>query len=301
MAFTQRRLDALVSWVASAPQLAEEREAAQAQFFGDDDPRPVNYWGGTQEPISRHRRFLGYFLFTHRLPDGQSPAELGATAAFQGREREEALEAVRGARYVMAVVRSVLPGQAVFLALERERFEIRDRTWSYRIAPEATVYAHLVPSRRGVWLLGPGWLEMPFRLGPGIRSHLRDLQSDPIGVERLLQSRSTEEEENEELPRSPQDATLEEAVARMTDEAEAAGRETLIMPSEEWEALVVRFMTKLEATAFSQEIIERVGAVEQVAELNRWLALANNIWNNTPQPDRGGKTPNELIRELRRP
>ena len=48
---------------------------------------------------------------------------------------------------------------------------------------------------------------------------------------------------------------------------------------------------------FSKEIIHRVGEVNSVEEINKWLGLAINIWNNTPQPDRGGKSPFEISRE----
>jgi hypothetical protein len=297
MALTQRGLDELADWVADAPELAEERRVAWTRFFGEDDPRPVEYWGGAQDPTSRQRRFLGYFLLTHRLPDGRTPGTVGATTLLRGTEREDALRALSGARYVMAVVRSVLPGEAVFLALERERFEVRHRPWSWQLTPHSTVYAHLVPSRRGIWLLGPGWVQLPIELGPGIRSHLRDLQPDPISVERLLQRRS--EGREEELPPVIRDDSLEAAVARMRSEAEAAGKEGLLLSAQEWQALVLRHLSSTDVTAFAREIVERVGEAEDGAELNRWMALAHNIWNTTPQPDRGGKTANQLSQELR--
>jgi hypothetical protein len=295
MAFIQRQLEDLAHRVATTPTLADERRAARRHFFGEDDPRPVKYWEGAGDATSRQRRFLGYFLFRHRLPDGRTPAELAADAVPTGREREEALRAVQGARYMMAIVRSVLPGEAVFLALERERFEVRHREWSWRLTPGSTLSCYLVPSRRGIWLVGPGWLQMPIRLGPGMRSHLRDLQPDPVSLERLLQGRASEEEEK---PRPPQDETLVAAVDRMTTEAEAAGKGRLVLSPSDWEGLVQRHMADPDMFAFSREIIDRVGDVANTTELDRWLGLAHNIWNNTPQPDRGGKTPNEISREL---
>jgi hypothetical protein len=35
-----------------------------------------------------------------------------------------------------------------------------------------------------------------------------------------------------------------------------------------------------------------------VEEINKWLGLAMNIWNNTPQPDRGGKSAFEMGQEF---
>ncbi len=292
MAFTQRQLDQLVRWVGDAPELADERRAAQQHFFGEDDPRPMKYWAGVEDAASRRRRFLGYFLFRHHLPDGETPAERGATTLFAGRDREEALRAVRGVRYVLAVVRSVLPGEAVFLTLEQERFEVRHREWSWLLTPESTLYAYLIPIRRGIRLPGPGWLEMPIRLGPGVRSHLLGLQPDPVEVERMIQGRV----EEDARPRPPQDETMDAAVTRMTEGARDAGKEDLILSPAEWATLVQRCMVDSDLMVFPREIIDRVGDVAEVDELNDWMALAHNIWNNTPQPDRGGKTANELIR-----
>jgi hypothetical protein len=48
---------------------------------------------------------------------------------------------------------------------------------------------------------------------------------------------------------------------------------------------------------FNKDIVKRVGKVISIDELNKWLGLAMNIWNNTPQPDRDGKSPFEISRE----
>lgn len=55
-------------------------------------------------------------------------------------------------------------------------------------------------------------------------------------------------------------------------------------------------MGNADVTAFTQEIVERVGDTASVEDLDRWLQLAMNIWNTTPQPDRGGKSAYELLR-----
>ncbi|MGI8824871.1 MAG: hypothetical protein ACR2JC_04355 [Chloroflexota bacterium] len=295
MAFTQRQLDEVVSWVADAPSLALHRKFARRHYFGEDDPRPVEYWGGAGDPTSRRRRFLGYFLFAYRLPDGRNPAEAGIEELYRDSEREVPMRAVRGARYVMAAVRSVLPGRAVYLEVEKERFELRHHAWSSQIPAKSTIFAHLVPSRRGLWVLGPGWLEMPMRLGPGVRSNLSNLQPDPIFLERLLQGRIALDEE--ERPAPPQDATLREAASRMSAEARLKGKDELILSAEAWEALVWPYLMHADITSLSEEIMRRAGNETDIDELNMWMALANNIWNTTPQPDRGGKTANELVRE----
>ena len=135
------------------------------------------------------------------------------------------------------------------------------------------------------------------RLGPGIQSHLKRFQLDPISVERLLQQRASSEEERPKIE-YPRDSTLEEAVARMTAVAQAEGRDKLIRPVEEWKTLVLTCMKTNDFNRFSKDIVKRVGEVPSLDDLNRWLALAMNIWNATPQPDRGGKTAYELTGEV---
>ena len=84
----------------------------------------------------------------------------------------------------------------------------------------------------------------------------------------------------------------------MTEVAGTAGCTGLVMSVEEWKELVVSHLRNPDITAFSQEVFQRVGDVKDLEELNRWMGLAMNIWNATPQPDRGGRTAYELSSEL---
>ncbi len=86
-------------------------------------------------------------------------------------------------------------------------------------------------------------------------------------------------------------------MARKTKAAKAEGHENLIMPPAQWKKLVLSHMKSSQINDFSKEIADRVGEVNSVEEINKWLGLAMNIWNNTPQPDRGGKSPFEISRE----
>ena len=61
------------------------------------------------------------------------------------------------------------------------------------------------------------------------------------------------------------------------------------MTTAQWKKLVLSHMKSSQINDFSKEIVNRVGKVNSVEEINKWLGLAMNIWNNTPQPDRGGK------------
>ena len=132
------------------------------------------------------------------------------------------------------------------------------------------------------------------QIGPGMRRNLKQLQFDPIAVERLLQSRTSSEEE-QHAQEHPQDTTLADAVARMTEAAQKEGRSQLIMSADAWATLVVEHMQRTSATSFAEEMVQRVGSVAELDDLNRWLGLAMNIWNTTPQPDRGGRTALELL------
>jgi len=65
----------------------------------------------------------------------------------------------------------------------------------------------------------------------------------------------------------------------------------------QWKKLVLSYMKSNRVAEFAKEIADRAGEVNSVEDLNKWLGLAMNIWNNTPQPDRGGKSPFEISRE----
>jgi hypothetical protein len=296
MAVTASQVEEIVAWCGTNRELQVEREAARRLFFAEDDPRPIRYWEGAGDYNARMRRFLGFFTFSCTLPDGESPGIRAAKALYRFSNREETLQAVSGARYVMAIVCSVVSGQGVSLELEDERFEVRDRQWSRLLSVGHAVVAYLVPTgRRGQWLPGPGWLQWPIGIGPNMRQNLKQWQVDPLGVERLLQMRQDPEDERRPLP--PQDDTLEEAVARMTAAAEEAGLPRLVMSVPEWEAWVVTHLSNPNSMAFTQEFLDRLGPVDK-EDLGRWLGLLMNVWNTTPQPDRGGRSAVQMTSNL---
>jgi len=156
MALTASQVEEIASWCQVSADLERERQHARRRFFDEDDPQPARYWPGAGDYTSRVRRFLGWFMFDHELPEGDRPAARAARALYRGAVQAEALRAVDGTRFVLAVVASVLPGRSVLLEMEAERFEIRDRRWSRSLTPHASVSAHLMPTeRRGQWLVGP--------------------------------------------------------------------------------------------------------------------------------------------------
>jgi hypothetical protein len=185
-------------------------------------------------------------------------------------------------------------GRNVYLELEDESFEVRNAFLASVLARSQAIVAHILPARHRHWLVAPGWVVWPFSFGPGIRSHLKQYQLDPIMAERFLQRRS-EGEENRPKREMPQDKTLEEAVSRMTAWAERRGHADLIMSADEWRSLVLKHMREPQLTGFTQETLDRLGGASSKEELQEALDLASNIWNNTPQPDRGGRTPNQLL------
>jgi len=252
----------------------------------------------TGEVNSRDRRFLGWLGFSFRLPDGKHPAELAAAALLTGAGLTSALESIQQARYVMAIITMVRPGKGVYLELEDEEFEVDSRILSNVLYKGDALCAHIMPVGRGRWLVCPGWLVWPTRLGPGIRSRLKKFQLDPIKLERFLQQRASTVEDRPKID-YPRDNTLEEAVARMTEAARAEGKDSLVQSVEEWKALVLACMKSSDITKFSREVVKMVREVPSLDDLNRWIALAMNIWNATPQPDRGGKTAYEMGDERR--
>ena len=86
---------------------------------------------------------------------------------------------------------------------------------------------------------------------------------------------------------------LAEAVVRLTEIARTEGREDLIRPTQDWEALVQRYIVDANVIGFMEEAGAHVAADE--AEAQEWIDLLTNIWNTTPQPDRGGRTALELL------
>jgi hypothetical protein len=71
-----------------------------------------------------------------------------------------------------------------------------------------------------------------------------------------------------------------------------------------WVDLTRAFDRRTRASAQAQRALRRttrrstsrVGTATSVEDLDRWLQLAMNIWNTTPQPDRGGASAYELSR-----
>jgi hypothetical protein len=98
-------------------------------------------------------------------------------------------------------------------------------------------------------------------------------------------------------PAPPRDKTLKRAVDRMTEAAQRAGRPGLVMSTQKWKTLVSKHFQDVSTAAFAKDIIGKIGEPEDVEELQRWLDLAITIWNNTPQPDRGGKSAEDLYEE----
>ena len=53
MAFTLSQLDDITTWCSSSSDLELERARARPRFFGDDDQRPIKYWEGAGDVVSR--------------------------------------------------------------------------------------------------------------------------------------------------------------------------------------------------------------------------------------------------------
>ena len=296
MSLTATVIEELVAWCAGSEVLADIRSKARSDFFGYDEPGTVKYMSAAGDVNARERRLLGWFCFSFRLPEGRHPAEVAAEAWLTGSGLASAVKSIQQSRYVTAITTLVRPGKGVYLQIQDEEFEVDSRALGQALRRDDVLCAHIVPVGRGRWLVCPGWLVWPTRFGPGIRSRLKKFQLDPIQVERFLQRRASPQEGKPKIE-YPKDKTIEEAVARMTEAASSAGKDKLIKPVEEWRELVISCMKTNDNMNFSRDIMKWVGNVASLDELNKWLALAMNIWNATPQPDRGGKTAYELSRE----
>jgi len=296
MALTASVVEQIAAWCATSEELADIRSKARSEYFGYDEPGEIHYMEGAGDVTSRERRFLGWFMLTFKMPDGWSPAELAAAAILSGSELASVIDSLKGSRQVLAMVAMVNPGRGLTLRLEDEEFTIENRQLSHLFNRDDAIYAHIIPVGRRGWLVGPGWLSWPIGIRPGMQSMLKKFQLSPIELERFLQQRKdpSKDRPKTELPR---DSSFKAAVARMTEAAKAEGRQSLIMTPTQWKKLVIPYITSSQINEFIQEIINLVGVVESIEAANKWIGLAMNIWNNTPQPDRGGKSPFEISQE----
>ncbi len=290
-----RHIEEITDWCLSSPDLGEARRAGRQVFYGGEDWRSIEYGAGADSEISRVRRFIAWFMFTYVLPDGRAPAQVAAEALYRGRFLEETLLSIRGSRYITAIVAGLEPDRSVFLELEDEWFDVRSRELSRLLERGITLVAWLVPNRSGQWLFGPGWLELPYSVGPNMRQSLSDFQMDPIEVDRFLRKPTGEDVSAIPEPERPRDGNLDDAITRMTEAAQEESNKRLVMSREEWIGLVLQHLLHNDAAGFSKAIVERVGSAQTLEDINRWLGLAMNIWHNTPQPDRGGRTAFELM------
>ena len=296
MALNANLVEQLAAWCATSDELADVRSKARSDFFGYDEPSEIKYLPGAGEVNGRERRFIGWFGFSFRLPDGRHPAEMAAANLLDGTRLSSALKSIQDSRYIMALTTMVIPGKGVYLELEDEEFDVGSRVLSRELSKGDALCAHVLPAGRGRWVVCPGWLVWPTRLGPNMCANLRKIQPDPILLERFLQQRASA---GDKKPRVdyPRENTLEEAVARMTEAAQAAGKPRLVRSVLAWKRSVLACMRSGDMTRFSEDVMKRLGDVPSLDDLSRWLALAMNIWNTTPQPDRGGRTAQELSRE----
>ncbi len=296
MALTVNMIEELAQWCSRSDALADVRSQARSEYFGYDEPGEVKYMPGTEEVTSRERRFLGWFALEFRLPDGRHPAEIAAAAMLKGDDLAGAIRSIQGSRYVMVMVAMVTPGRGLVLKLEDEEFELPSRQLSHIFKRGETICTHIIPVARGRWLPGPGWLLWPIRVMPGMQAKLKSFQLSPIDLERFLQQRRNEPSGESKKVEHERDATLDAAVARMTEAAKAEGRKGLVMTPRQWTKLVLSYMIADGLAEFGKEIVGRAREVDSVENANKWLALAMNIWNTTPQPDRGGKSAYEMGR-----
>jgi hypothetical protein len=299
MTLNNSMMEQLCEWCLRSDSITDIRAAARRDFFGYDEPAEARYMEGAGDLTSRERRFLGWFALTFKLPDGRCPAELAAAAILSGSDLTSAIDSVKASRFVLAMVAMAIPGRGLILRIENEEFTVDNRQLSRLFNRDDALCAHIVPvvhPGRREWLVGPGWIDWPTRIMPGMQAMLKKLQPNPIDLERLLQQRTdpSKEQSKVELPR---DSSLKAAVSRMTKEAKAEGRTNLVMTAAQWKKLVLLHMKSTQINDFSKEIVHRVGEVASVDDLNKWLELAMNIWNNTPQPDRGGKSAVEIREE----
>ncbi|MDA1002725.1 MAG: hypothetical protein O3B31_05165 [Chloroflexi bacterium] len=114
------------------------------------------------------------------------------------------------------------------------------------------------------------------------------LQARPDGGE--------DEDGIDELDIEWDEPTFEEAVAEMAALAERIGRPALARSADEWRALVQSHLEGPSYTAFVDDVRRGAEPFDDLDQANEVLSLALQIWNATPQPDRGGLSATEVVR-----
>jgi hypothetical protein len=197
---------------------------------------------------------------------------------------------------VLAMVAMVSPGRDLILRLQDEEFTVDNRQLSRLFSRDDALCAHIIPVGRRGWLVGPGWTSWPMRIMPGMQAVLKKFQLSPIDLERFLQQRKQGTEDRQKA-KGPSDFSLKAAVDSMAKEAKSEDRQDLVMTPTQWKKLVFPYMKSSQINDFIKEIVNRAGEVKSVEDINKWMGLAMNIWNNTPQLDRGNKSPFEIQQE----
>ena len=129
---------------------------------------------------------------------------------------------------------------------------------------------------------------MGIKLGPNIQNSLPEIQPDPLQIERFFQGRASHPGEYTPM-QVYDDSTLKQAVARMSEEAIRAQKKNLVMSVAKWAKLVFKYLLSSNSSGYMEEVAKLIGDYESVEDVNKWMGLAINIWNTTPQPDRGGQ------------
>ncbi|HXL02103.1 MAG TPA: hypothetical protein PK016_03155 [Candidatus Atribacteria bacterium] len=190
MTLTNSTIERLVEWCYKSDIIANIRAQAREQFFGDDEVKASDYLADTGSFNGRERRFMGWFTFSFKLPDGRHPAELAAQAILKEPKLSLALDAIQKTRYVTGVVTKIMNDRGFDMELEDEKFVINSPMLSRILRKGQLISAHILPNGQGRWLVGPGWLTWPISPGPHMRPRLKTLfQPNPIEVERFLQEK----------------------------------------------------------------------------------------------------------------
>jgi hypothetical protein len=295
MALSGLTVELLARWCMETESLANIRSKALGEFLGYSEPGTINYSEDVGDPVSKERRFMGWFSYYFRLSSGHHPAVLAAQSILKESEAKSASIAIEKAMYILGVVSMIIPGKGFYLELQDQEFEISNKYLSGIFYKEETICAHILPSGYKHWVVGPGWVSLPIHCGKGLRANLKQMQMSPVQVERFLQQRP--DKQIDPQPEHPRDTTLAEAVNRMTQAAQTAGETKLILSIDVWTGLLIEFMKSEKVTALSEYIVGKLIKHASIEDVNKWLALGSNIWNNAPQPDRGNKSANEIIAE----
>ncbi len=227
-----------------------------------------------------------YTLFSHRDADGKTGIDLFLEAYGGGLPAEEraVYERMRASVFGGFQVEDLRPGEGFTLRLcgSRERYKVIDAAASRDAAPRACIFTRLIAYRSHFEIAGPA---------------LMYAESFAYSLERAAKRNREESRASAIDPRSVYDLVRRSRAKepRLENPLEAALYASRVFAELKLPFTVEEIQRRLEKAETPMELLTRFTAlpIENEDDTRRFSAAVAALWNHTPRPDLGGRTPRE--------